>query len=278
MQEKGNEIYVLTRKDKVGFGQVHFIKGDIADADLLKKMMSVIRPDTLVHLAWNVKDEFYASSDENRNWVYWSRNLADRFLGAGGKVVVAAGTCFEYDLTSKKPLDESSPCKPNTLYGRCKLEVRQLLQEKCELAGARFVWGRIFYPYGLDEEERKLFSSAINSLKQEKAFTCRAENMLDYIHKIDVSGMFVEFVENDCLVGDYNVGSRKGYKVRDLITLIAKKMGKEHLVAFKACETRQMIVSDNRKILSVPYKLQYNMEKGLEQMIEGSKVNEVPAL
>lgn len=69
LQKKGNEIYVLTRKDKVGFGQVHFIKGDIADADLLKKTMNVIKPDILVHLAWNAKDGFYASSDENRNWV-----------------------------------------------------------------------------------------------------------------------------------------------------------------------------------------------------------------
>lgn len=69
LQKKGNEIYVLTRKDKVGFGQVHFIKGDIADADLLKKTMNVIKPDILVRLAWNAKDGFYASSDENRNWV-----------------------------------------------------------------------------------------------------------------------------------------------------------------------------------------------------------------
>lgn len=130
----------------------------------------------------------------------------------------------------------------------------------------------------MGEEERKLFSSAINSLKREKPFTCKTENILDYVHKDDVANMFVRLIENERLYGDYNIGSGKGYKVKDLIRVIAKRLGKEHLVSFQTCEIKQTIISDNSKILSVPYELQYSIEEGLAQMIEGNESNEVPAL
>lgn len=265
--EKKYEIYVLTRKERVGFGQTHFIQGNISDVCSLKHKIEQIKPDILLHLAWDVKSGDYANNPENIQWIKWSAQLADCFLAAGGKAIIAAGTCFEYDLSLGKPLNEQSLCKPQTLYGRCKAEVQQSLNQKCKSAGARFAWGRIFYPYGIEEEKRKLFSSVIATLKQEKTFICGSENIIDYIHQTDVAGMFVEVVQHDHLSGVFNIGSGTGYKVGDLVTMIAKKMGKEHLISFKNGPIKQIIVSDNAKIISSPYKLRYTMEQGLNEMI-----------
>lgn len=266
---KHYQVFVLTRRHTENFGNVKFLQGEISDSGLLETFMAEMKPDILMHLAWNVADGGYAQSAENNDWVLWSGCLVDCFLKHGGRTVVGAGTCFEYDATSREPLREDSPCNPMTVYGKAKLQTYHLLEEKCGEANARFVWGRIFYPYGVGEEQRKLFSSVILNLKDGRPFYCRAaDHIIDYIHVKDVAGLFLKFIENDDMEGIFNVGSGKGYKIEDLIITIAKQLDKEELVHLKNADNHISIISDNEKIKKLHYEFQYDIEEGLKELTD----------
>ena len=58
---------------------------------------SVIRPEVLIHLAWYAEHGKYWTSPENVRWVEASLALLRGFAAAGGRRVVMAGTCAEYE-------------------------------------------------------------------------------------------------------------------------------------------------------------------------------------
>lgn len=242
-------VYVLSRNRYNDANKIKYIKGDISDEKKLRVIMSDICPDTLLHLAWDVQTFDYVSSDTNKIWVERSETLARIFLECGGGNIISSGTCFEYDIERMNPHREDEPPAPNTLYGISKLQVMEKLEALCKKYDARFVWGRIFYPYGEGENPRKLMTAVRNALNQGNSFVCKTpENIIDYIHIDDIADIFIEFLFNDEINGVINVGSGEGKTVREILTSIASGCGKTHLLRFEKQEKVYYIVADTDKL------------------------------
>lgn len=260
------DCYALTRSCNQKEDGIVFVKGDIADERQIKRILNDIRPDVLLHLAWNVKGYDYANSIENHKWVKWSTRLVEGFLESGGKQVICAGSCLEYDVrvTSAHSTDEK--CSPDSLYGKCKLETYKAIGELCDKYEARFVWGRIFFPYGKGEEKRKFISSAIESLKCNEEFICSSPNsIIDYIHVEDIANMFACVVEDDGLSGIVNICSGKGIKISAILDIIKQKIRSK-------CNIRYNTGSSAVVILGEPslskYICKYDMDRGISSYFE----------
>ena len=252
--EKNSDIklYILTRQTLEDRGNIRYIKGDIANVTKITEIIKDLSPTDLIHLAWDVKSEKYAASPQNYDWILYSKQLLKAFLERGGKTVIAAGTCFEYDLSKNLPLNENFRGEPNTPYGKAKLKTKCIFEDLCEEYNVRLVWGRIFYAYGKGEEKRKLLSSIAESLKNDQPFELKTpENVVDYINISDIAKIFEAFLFNPNAKGIINVGTGKGHKIREIAKKIARILGKDESLLKFSTHKPVKIVADTKKLSSV---------------------------
>ncbi|QHI71954.1 NAD-dependent epimerase/dehydratase family protein [Aminipila terrae] len=95
IKENHVEIHALSRKVGEGKTKVFFHECDLMDYSHINNLIDNIKPDYLIHLAWNVEHSTYLDSSENLSWVGASLNLLKCFAENGGKRVFMCGTCFE---------------------------------------------------------------------------------------------------------------------------------------------------------------------------------------
>ena len=229
------KVYILGRDtpENMNIEDV-FYKVDLSNFSNVEEALSEIKATHLIHLAWAVKEKNFAESFSNIEWIINSINLLNCFIKNSGKHFIGAGTCFEYDLTIKKQLSEISQCRPKTLYGKSKYELSKIAEKICLENEVRFVWARIFYPYGIGEEPRKLFSSVIESLKKNEFFECKnPKDILDYIHVSDIADDFIEFAFDNNIVGYKNICTGEEILVGEAVKYIAGKMSKDEYVIYE---------------------------------------------
>ena len=245
------KFYVLTRQLRKDSSNVIYIRGDISDVNFLEETLKKLKATYLLHLAWNVESLNYAQSPENESWVTWSKDLLELFLKYGGQQVIVSGSCFEYDLLVNKRHRENEIENPNTPYGKSKLKLYHIFAELCAKYNARLVWGRIFYPYGQGESDRKLISAAKKAFNKNQDFVCKSpESVNDYITVIDIAKIFRCFMTNEKAQGVYNVGTGVEYKIKDILSNVAEMLGKKHLLKF-GDNPPQYIVADTQKLRSI---------------------------
>ena len=134
---------------------------DIIEADLteLGAISLDFARDTrkiVFHLAWKGWSG-KAEADANLTSLGISLELLRTMPRSECPRFVAAGTCFEYPLTSSR-LAETMPLAPHDLYGACKKSLFEVAQHFSVLTGVRSP-PRIFYSYGPYEDARRLVPS-----------------------------------------------------------------------------------------------------------------------
>ena len=147
-------------------------------------MVGTVRPDVLVHLAWDTTHGEFWTSAANELWLESSKTLLRKFFDDGGRHAVIAGTCAEYDWTVGGQVfnEESSPIRPASIYGVAKVRLHEYAIALAEDYGASIGWARIFFPYGPGEDRRKLISSTALSLLSNRPACVRSGSLIrDYI-------------------------------------------------------------------------------------------------
>src|SRR6516164_7959429 len=110
LRDRGFEVHAISSKyanqhqNGVTWHELNLHnKGEVA------AIMAQIKPAYLLHLAWYVEHGKYWSSPENLKWVITSLELAEQFLKHGGRRLVCAGTCAEYDWRGGLCSERSTP-------------------------------------------------------------------------------------------------------------------------------------------------------------------------
>src|SRR5262245_14759561 len=70
---------------------------DLMDPTAVRGLLNEIRPEILVHAAWDTSHGAFWASDANYKWVSASLGLFEAFRESGGRRIVAVGSCAEYD-------------------------------------------------------------------------------------------------------------------------------------------------------------------------------------
>jgi nucleoside-diphosphate-sugar epimerase len=119
--EKKWEIYALAS----GRHPVDFLSGiKKAYCDLLnpleqKNIIDSIKPEIILHLAWDLSHEYFLESVNNIAWLEASLHLLRLFRESGGKYFLFAGSSAEYSKEHNTTTGVVS--SSGSLYGRCKL-------------------------------------------------------------------------------------------------------------------------------------------------------------
>jgi nucleoside-diphosphate-sugar epimerase len=247
-------------------------KVDLLDEVAVDAVIRKVGADGLMHLAWAVTPGGY-DDGVHRAWLNAGRALIRSFHQHGGRRVVVAGTCFEYDWNAGVCCEQRTPLSPNTLYGVCKDGLRKFIEEYSQNRGLSFGWGRVFFVYGPDEAPRRLVPSIIISLlKGESARCTHGRQVRDYLHSKDVADGLVRLFESS-LNGTCNIGSGKGVTLREIGEAIGELLGAQSLLEFGARPAPSfeppVILADATKLRDeVGWKPAISLADGLAETIE----------
>jgi|ERR1700683_1249301 len=237
-----------------------------------RELLRRLRPEYLLHLAWHaVPGEFWESS-QNIEWVRASLELLPAFAKNGGRRVVAAGSCAEYEWGGGECKEDETPLLPRTLYGTAKHAFERILNSWSPQAGLSSGWGRIFFMYGPYEHPLRLVAYVVRMLIQGRPALCSDGTQIrDFLHVEDVASAFVALLESE-VQGPVNIASGAPVAVRDLLLTIGRYLERPELIHFgarnSAAEPAALWAHVGRLAKEVGWKPHYDLEQGIQRTIE----------
>jgi nucleoside-diphosphate-sugar epimerase len=267
----GFEVHALDRSEsRLSGGVIHhafdLIRKDPAD------LLRAIAPTHLLHLAWYAEPGRFWAAPENLDWVAGSLRLVRAFAAAGGRRLVCAGSCAEYDWSHALLDERTTPLAPATLYGTTKKALFRILEAAAPALGLSFAWGRIFFPYGPFEKSGRLLGDLFDGIARgETVPLSEGGQKRDFIHVDDAAAALVSLLDSG-VEGAVNIASGETISVRELATKAARLAGAGHLADFGARplqpgEPPLLAAATDRLTREVGFTCAHSVDTGLDDML-----------
>lgn len=221
------------------------IVGDVSDRDLVTRVLGEFSIEAVMHFA--AYAEVGESMDEPmkyyRNNTLASLRLLDAMLDCDVKTFIFSSTAATYGEPTEVPIAEDVDKHPINVYGHSKLQTEEACRWLAERAGLRYVAFRYFNACGAhrsgeigeahnpeshliplvlqvplgQREHIKMFGSDYPTPDG----TC----VRDYIHVMDLAEAHVkgvEYLKSGGKSTSMNLGTGKGYSVREIIEVARK--------------------------------------------------------
>lgn len=254
LQARGYEIHAISSKHRSAEEGLNLIwhKMDLLDQSATEELLAEIKPTHLLHLAWYTAPGKYWSSVENYRWLMASLSLAIAFAEQGGRRMVFAGSCAEYDWDYGYCVESLTPCRPATIYGTCKNTLNELLESFAHQSGLSHAWGRIFFLFGPHEQAGRLVPDVICSLLRGQDVACTHGTQLrDFLYVKDVADAFVTLLDSE-LRGAVNISSGKPLALSAIINALADRVGGNGQIQLGAKAAPEndppLLVGDSRRL------------------------------
>jgi nucleoside-diphosphate-sugar epimerase len=273
LRARGLEVHAVSSRQIVDARDgVTWHRADLLDPASTALLVQRVRPTDLLHLAWDVRPGAWAGAEGHLAWLRAGLLLLERFADAGGKRVVMAGSCAEYDWSSGICSESSTPLLPATLYGATKLALGTVQSAFARETGISASWARIFFTFGPGEHPNRLVASVIRSLLAGQPAECtHGRQVRDFLHVEDVADALVTLLESP-VTGPVNIGSGEPLSVADLARRVGDLMGRPDLIRLGARATSMeeppLVVADVTRLRTeVGWRPRHTLESGLEATI-----------
>tara|TARA_A100001011_G_C14219325_1_gene803559 strand:+ start:477 stop:1346 length:870 start_codon:yes stop_codon:yes gene_type:complete len=239
--KKNHKIFIVVRKNSKNIFKLKnldkrrikiFYCEDIFDSK--KKFLDNITKniDIVIHCAWNVEGNFM-NSDEHLKCLIGTLNLAESCIKNNIKKFVGIGSCVEYDPTDGY-LSVKTKLNPSTNYSAAKIAAFTALSRLFKFKGINFLWCRVFYLYGEGENKNRLIPYLKRMLKENRTVELTSGKQIrDYID-VKKAGNEISRYAIVSKNGEINICSGKGVSIKNMVSAIARKVNKSHLLKFGA--------------------------------------------
>lgn len=245
----------LSKGHKAAVKNAEFVKGDLADFELLVTTLKKFEIEAVMHFAAFI--EVGESAEEPLKYYHNNLFSTQTVLGAmesvGVEKFVFSSTAAVYGVPERIPATEDLPGKPINPYGETKLASERMCHWQCEAGRLRYASLRYFNAAGagsnstLGEDHRPeshliplAIQAAMGKRDCVKIFgtdydTPDGTCIRDYIHIEDLCRAHLLALDklNDKKELIYNLGNGRGYSVREVIEMVRKVSGRD----FKIVET-----------------------------------------
>lgn len=238
---------VTGHADAVRAGEL--VVGDMGDVALVRRLLREHRVCAVMHFAAFVAvgESVIDPAPYYANNVSATLGLLDAMRAEGVGRLIFSSTCATYGEPEHVPIDETHPQRPLSPYGRTKWMVEQVLRDYEQAYGLRSVVFRYFNAAGAhpdgDIGERHdpethlipLLLEAARAGEPVRIFgddyaTHDGTCVRDYVHVVDLARAHVLGLER-LLSGagsaTYNLGSQRGYTVREVIDAVERVTGRK---------------------------------------------------
>jgi UDP-glucose-4-epimerase GalE len=225
-------------------------KGDILDRERLNEVLKTYRPSAVMHFAAHayVSESVDDPAKYYRNNVAGSLSLLEAMREAGIVQIVSSSTCATYGIPQAVPITEDHPQTPINPYGASKLMIERMLADFGSAYGLRTISLRYFNAAGADPDgeigedhdpETHLIPLILEAAARRRPDitvygtdydTPDGTCIRDYVHVTDLATAHVLALK--ALAGGsqsacYNLGSGKGFSVREVIAMASSVTGRE---------------------------------------------------
>jgi nucleoside-diphosphate-sugar epimerase len=203
--------------------KVKYIKGDLYKKNDLKKIKGKF--DYVVNLGGYV-DHVNKVKTYNSHYL-GCKNLSNYFLNKDIKSFIQMGSSGEYGKI-KAPHKEFQVCKPKSVYSNAKFLSSLFLLKLYKKYNFPFTVLRLYQAYGEKQDINRLIPIVITSCINDHSFPCSdGKQYRDFVHVNDVILAIIKSILNKNSRGQiFNLGSGRPIKIKKLILLIRKKIGK----------------------------------------------------
>lgn len=271
--KKGYIVHGISSKSVAnGSENIQWHQVDLHNTEHVRSLMFTIKPDYLLHLAWEVTPHICWDSFENIRWVQSSLNLLQEFARSGGSRIVMIGSCAEYDWTYGYCTEDLTPLKPLNLYGECKKALSSIVLSAGSLYSISCAWARLFFLFGPNEHHERLVASVTSSLlRGEDALCSHGEQVRDYLYVKDAADALVELMHSQ-VEGAVNIGSGYPIMIKNLVDLTAEMIGRPELVKAGAITPAKdeppLLLANTRRLNSeVAWTPRYTIEQGMSETV-----------
>ncbi len=251
--QRNYEVHVVSsRTTSLSRNDIILHQSDLLDCNQHQTLINKIRPTHLLHAAWYTENGKFWEAIENVYWLKATISLAEAFYKSGGQRLLGVGTCAEYDWTDGLCIEGKTSENPSSLYGKVKKSAYDCLHALNQTYASSFAWGRIFFPYGPEEDKKRLIPYVISTLLNGNEAKCTHGNQLrDFLHVSDMGDALAAVLDSN-IRGPINIGSGHAITIREIVTTIAQKLNREKLVLFgsipEPAHSPQKILADVNKL------------------------------
>ena len=291
LRARGYEVHVVlsgrtNREVPAEFDGVTLHFTDLLNESAADELLGEVNATHLLHFAWIATPGLYWNSEENYQWVSASERLLRTFHARGGRRVLMAGTCAEYDWTRVEECDElQSPLATDEAvapheaapaaspYVACKIALQKALAEFGHREHLSTAWGRIFFQFGPYEHPDRLVASVIRNLLLDREAPCsHGKQIRSFLHVADVGSAFAAVLDSE-LEGPVNIGSDERIALADLIDRIGAQIGRPDLLRLGARpapsqEPSILVPNIHRLRDETGWRPRFTLNEGLSDTIE----------
>lgn len=267
------EIHAVNR---LGVGEdsdrVTWHGADLRDPAQAIALVAKIRPTQLLHCAWMATPGVYAHSPENADWLQSSIALMFAFGAHGGARFVGVGSSAEYDPVDSPCVEDETPIRPATIYGKCKAACWLATQAAAQQFGFSAAWGRLFLPYGPGDPPQRLVPTVLAAVRAGKPIpTTHGTQQRDFIYAPDAADLFVRLLLSS-ETGAFNVGTGRPTTIRSVIEYLASRCGRSDLPQFGTIALSPgepaVLVADMTKVRDrLSWSAPTDVRRGLEEIL-----------
>lgn len=222
-----------------------FVRGDIGDRALVRRIFGEHRVTAVVHFAGKIQvaesvahPALYIDTNVTK-----TRALLDEVIASGPGVFVFSSSAAVYGVPEHSPIKESAPLTPINPYGETKLAVeRQLASSGLRWAALRYFNAAGAHPDGTlcehHEPESHLIPLAIDAALGRRGPitifgsdypTADGTCVRDYVHVCDLADahlLAIDALERGTNVGATNLGAGMGVSVREVLAACERMLGR----------------------------------------------------
>lgn len=278
-----DEIHILTRPNSNTWRICDIIDKtynhavDLLESEKLKKILTEIQPDYIFHLANAGVYGGVSVSDEELvkvNLIGFI-NLISGLEEINYKGFINVGSSSEYGLKDR-PMRETDFCEPMNTYGVTKLAATTCASFVAKIKNKPIVTFRLFSPFGLYDDHRRLITKTILDVLANKELTLtNPDAVRDYIFIEDIIELFLEAKDKaDDFKGEiFNVGTGKEHKISEVVDLIIKMINPGYKIKWEVASTRlweskKWEANMTKTFSAFNWRPRYSLEEGLKKTIE----------
>lgn len=186
------KIIVLSRKYHVDIDGVSYIQGDIADAEILDKIIS--RVDYVIHMAGCKKD---ADSYYSTN-VSGTKNILEACTNNRVKKIIFLSSVGVIGPSESNEIDENTMCHPHNNYERSKYEAELLVKLFSINNPGKAIILRPTNVFGEDDPEMHLLN-LINKIQKQRFYFVGnyiSKYYLNYIYVKEISELIPNLLDH----------------------------------------------------------------------------------
>lgn len=279
---EGHETHLLHRPGGTRWrldgvpGVLHVHEAQLADPAAVERVIAVVRPEWVFHLAAYGGSVDQADVREMMQTnLLGTVNLVEACLRTGVEALVNTGSSSEYGFKNHAPA-ESERLEPNSHYAVTKAAATLFCRYTAQSRGVHLPTLRLYSVYGPWEAPGRLFPTLIRcGLRGTLPPLARPETARDFVYVDDVTDAYLHAASRGGQRPGaiYNIGTGVATTLRDVVTLARRTLGVATepawcTLADRPWDTPVWVAAPASAQAQLGWRPHWTLDAGFRQMVE----------